>query len=178
MKTFNESLTEAYSKFLSEAELPQQSAAPAGAAPQAGGQPPDPAAQAAPAGGAPTPDMGGGEQPKPDLDDDTKAETDPMEFAESLIEKIPKLTPELFNKYLDTFTFDTDKIADKDSFKKFYSNYQGKMQQFLTLKSQLKDLFPQVNKMMTTLTNTKQHEPDTAGGGVDTGHGGPGVSGT
>jgi hypothetical protein len=165
-------------RVLEEADM---GAAPAPAAPApAGGAPAAPmggGASALPGAGGEAPGMGGGlPGGEEKMDDDAKKETDPIQFTKSVLEMVTKVTPEMFDSYLNTFSGNFAKIKDKEQFKHYYRSFYSKLKYIFDIQGELSDLFKQLQGDAKQLLGGEEQNPNTAGGGTgQAGPSGPGV---
>ena len=138
--------------------------------PAAAAPPPDPAAAAPPAG-----DMGAAPPPagETEMDDESKKEADPVQYTKSVLEMITKVSPEMFDNYLDTFSTNFLKIKDKEQFRRYYATFYKELKHIFDIQDDLKDLFKQLQGDVEQLVSGDDTTPDQGKGGV--GRPGPGT---
>jgi hypothetical protein len=123
--------------------------------------------------------MGGGSEPTPtsaEMDDDAKMEADPIQFTKSVLDKLTKVTPEMFENFLNTYSNSFLKIKDKEQFKQYYGTFYKEAKHLFEVQNKFKSLFNQLRNDVNQLTSAESSEPDNAKGGVGKpGPSGPGV---
>ena len=184
MKKFDNLIEHTYNVLLEAgAPLPPE-APPAPAAPgaDAGGMPPSDGSALPGGGGGGMGGMEGQPPPGPEAQDMQNAEkrkTDPVAYTESilslLVDEKEGITPDLFNKYIDSIGLASTKIKDRDGFKKFYGQFYSELQHVLSIKEQLKSMFEDLSSTVKDLMGSTANPNDAGGGEGKAGPAGPGV---